>query len=284
MQIQYSFKLIIGQHFEKITFVPLSTNDLRSSDKIIHQMDVSVDVWMNFDTHTYWCCLSTDCITVSWGQPQDSLPHQLDDAGFWSLVIPNIGLQYTIFNRLLTSSRAAASLAKTDACTWRLCTWHTSQTFADNMKCVCLLNKQRKSKFYLRVIEVDRCCRLEDRWCDNDSKHFEDRCHFCRAQSVLCKQRDNLNGPHCSAEGRTFQPATPPLRAGLREAKRLMCWAQSCSNGGGGGSCIYPQIIPSLWSHSGVTPPQTRWAFAASSLFPNEFHFPKVESHSAGCS
>ncbi len=100
---------------------------------------------------------------------------------------------------------------------------------------------------------------------------------MCRAQSVLCKQRDNLNRADCSGEGRTF--SLPPPTAGRTRRDRDGCAGHKVAQTEGAVVAVYnPKSLPPPPSR--VTPPQVRWSSAASSLFPKEFHFPKVESHS----
>lgn len=117
-----------------------------------------------------------------------------------------------------------------------------------------------KNFFYLRVIEVDRCRSVEERWCEHDGTYLEDRCHVCGGYSVLCKQQGR-HGPDCTGGGgRTSSLLSLPVVA--------VC-------------CLYLQTnaTPSPYSHS----PHVRWTFPASSLFPKEFYFSKVESHSLAC-
>lgn len=107
---------------------------------------------------------------------------------------------------------------------------------------------------YLRVIEVGRCRSLQQRRRDDDSKRLEDRCHVCRARSVLCKRRDNLSGPDFTGGGRTSS-LLPPLRAGLREGDRDGCAGHKVAQTEGAVAvvcCLYSQTTatPSLLSHS----------------------------------
>lgn len=116
-----------------------------------------------------------------------------------------------------------------------------------------------RNLFYLRVVEVDRCRSVEQRWCEHDGTYLEDRCHVCGGDSVLCKQAGTTRTDRTGGGGRTSSLLSLPVAA--------VC-------------CLYLQTnaTPSPYSHS----PHVRWTFPASSLFPKEFYFPKVGSHSLG--
>lgn len=105
-----------------------------------------------------------------------------------------------------------------------------------------------KNFFHLRVIKVGRCRSLQERGCKHDSKHLEDRCHDCRAESALCtatgQQRDNTGGG-----GRTSS-LLPSLRAGHGERLREGCAGHKVAQtvGAAVACCLYPQTTatPSL--------------------------------------
>lgn len=131
-----------------------------------------------------------------------------------------------------------------------------------------------KARFHLRVVEVGRCRSWQQRRCDDDGEHRQDRCHVCRARAVLRTQRDDLSGADCTGRRTRFQPATPT--AGWRAGYKVALTEEA--------AVVVPVYTPKPPPHppSSVTPPQVRWTFAASSLFPKESTSQKL-NHSPGC-
>lgn len=188
-------------------------------------------------------------------------------------------------------------------------TRHQIQLFANFITCSCLSCKHRRVHLASpRVTHTANFCRQAE------MRQFVKKAHLsltyvslrwadvavCRSAEAMMTANIWRTGAMSAQHSRCFalQAAGQLERSGLHRRRTLLpacsphCGPESERGGQGCAGqvaqseeevvcCLYPQTTatPSL----SVTPPQLRWTFAASSLFPTEFHFPKVESHSPAC-
>ena len=185
------------------------------------------------------------------------MPRQWNDAGFLVLAETEPATARHHFDLLMTSSRSFFSGKQ-----WRA---HLASTGVTHTTNFCRRRERRHPVtssqryclfgffffvvvvvFYLRVIEVGRCRSLQERRCDDDGEHSEERCHVCAASSgTTGAEQGSTRGGRAS----NLQPRRGPDSQTLMDVRG----AQSCSNGGGGGSPFIPpnhRQPPSLFSHS----------------------------------